>query len=356
MLDYIRLRLRRPPGADLKSLYLDHRRRNASLDSDGTVLSAYDKAALTPFGVRYQCSDKAGFTIQCSPAKLLSDGNNIFGEGPPAAHDLTESAKLLLLDMPDIDGKRFIHRYPLHAWLTTRIDITFNRIYPTAKAVNAAFKRLRVTHHNNDMPENSRRSLIWHPTSKWRRPKAYRKGPETRGRNKQAIRREEPRPYSQRDLFVANHLLRLELQLEAQWCAEHLPATPQQLIDEWRHHVMPLIEDEAHIAEHDEVREAVYAKYDNRKAASLMVAWRLITAEGYERSRERTDRVTFYRQVRDLKAAGISDLHTWAGHHKRIDDNMTDIDAGRFVNTMDEAEAYLEEVGAAQVYRPRKTA
>lgn len=347
MIDYIRLRLIRRPGADAMSLYADNKRRTQITEA-GHVTTSKDIAARAPSGVRYCHRDTArhhSFTVEGSPIKLTTGGPNVFAEGPSADHDLVGCAWQLLGHMPDLNDEPFADRYPLDKWELRRIDITENLIYPTPRLARQALKRLKTTPLLGNLPARvNANSARWRPSSGDTSLLVYGKGREAKQHNRLAAADETLTRYTEHQLHVAHHLVRLEANLMGDWCEAHgFNVTADTLTQTWKETTTPMTRHETFIAEREQVRELLHRTYANRKAMTLFATWRLIAAEGYEIARQAGDRTTFYRHVRDLKAAGINDLATWAGHHRRLGDHDAPPPVGRLVTTWEEAEAFLAE-------------
>lgn len=351
MIDYLQMRLIDRSGADLITLYADNRRRVQTCTQD-EVLSSKNIPATSPAGVAYMHYNEAarsGFELKASPAKIGTGGHNVFADGPADEHDLKACALMLLGHMPDLNGTPFSERYPLELWELRRVDVTFNLAFPSERHVNREFQRLRTIPIRERLPYSRSNSLTWQPSSKRSGLLVYRKGREAKQHNRRAELDDHLTAYTPRQLELSKLLLRLEARFKAEWCNTHgFEASASTLIEAWKEITTPMTDSTKYQAEYDQVRDLVYGAHQPNKAAPIFTTWRLITSEGYELCRHRHERQTFYRHCRALKELGITDLQTWAGHHKRIDDEGAPfMTTGRLVTSWEELETYADEVSAA---------
>lgn len=265
-----------------------------SIRSDSHVISACVSAAM---GVR----------VQGSPARIIADGDNVFSSGASAAEDLTGCVERMISFYLGKLGIPF--RPPLAAWKVTRVDVTRNFKLDSLAEVrqgltwlrNAEGGRYRVSQQAGD-------TVYWNHTSQYKKAKAYAKGPQLVRQSREKDYR--GREYSQGEITLASHLLRLELTLFRRHWEKNLHVldwreiTPELLNVEWHKYFDSLIGQT--VMNDEQLKNNIFAVAKTPgqgKAAYLM--WFSIKSMGWELAKENQTTSTWYRNLGILKAAGL---------------------------------------------------
>ncbi|MCQ6263081.1 hypothetical protein MLD55_14160 [Alcanivorax sp. MM125-6] len=256
----------------------------------------------------HQITCRAGgteFWLQGSPARVIGDGDAVFGAGASAALDLKGCADHMIRF---IGGHLGIQLPGPDAWICSRVDVTENLAMGSLAEVRQALTVLRDCEGGRyRVSAKSGDSVYWSPKSKLRKAKAYAKGPHLVHLMKQ--RGHTGRQYTADEITHADRLLRLELTLGREWFRRHdwLHVTPDDLTAEWNSYFDRMIGD-AEMCGEDDVKDRVFqvAPTDGQARAALGL-WALIQARGWEAARELNSPRTWYRNLKILRAAGLGD-------------------------------------------------
>lgn len=256
----------------------------------------------------HQISVRAGaleFWIQGSPARVIADGDSVFGAGPSAGLDLRGCAQYMIRYVAaqlgaDLPGPA--------AWICSRVDMTENLaladldqvIQTLAILRDCEGGRYRVSNQAGD-------SVYWNHRSKLRSGKAYAKGPHLRYLMRQPAY--SGRQYSPDEIQAADRLLRLELKLAREWFRRHdwLTVTPDDLKAEWESYFGRMI-GEAEMSGEQDLKKRVFevAPTEGQGRAALG-CWALIQSQGWDGARHMHSSRTWYRNLRILRDAGLGD-------------------------------------------------
>ncbi len=176
---------------------------------------AWDSIASDSHQVTYRVGGDA-LALQGSPARVLGDGDAVFGSGSAAALDLLGCVEAMLDHLCPVIG---ISRPAAAACKVTRVDVTQNIFLGTRDDVRVALRALRdceggrfkVTNQDGD-------TVYWNRRSALRSGKAYAKGPHLRYMMKQ--KDQHGRIYSEDEIMLAMPILRLEASLKNQFWRE----------------------------------------------------------------------------------------------------------------------------------------
>jgi II/X family phage/plasmid replication protein len=257
--------------------------------------------------------------MQGSPARVIGDGCAVFGSGASSALDLVgcvDRMRQFLIGVlarelgvvVDLPGARY--------WLISRVDVTGNLLLPDLAAVRSALTVLRGCEGGRyRVSQQAGDSVYWSHRSRRKSGKAYAKGPHLE--YLQRRRAYEGRRYNATELALASRLLRLELKLGAQFWREQVGkhwslVTPAELREQWEEYFGRMIGG-AEVTEAS-IKERVHAlaKTDGQ-ARSALGTWALIQGHGWEAARELVSRPTWYRHLKLLREAGLSDADLSAG-------------------------------------------
>lgn len=261
----------------------------------------------------HQIAIKAGcdLWVQGSPARIIGKGDAVFGAGPSANLDLkgcvnamrTYVAKNLAVFLP-----------PAEDWIVSRIDVTGNLELDSLTEVRAALAILRDCEGGRyRVSQQAGDTVYWSHRSKLRSGKAYAKGPHL------AYLMKSPsyngHMYTAEEIHAANRLLRLELKLGREWFARNpwLEQTPESLKNEWENYFNRMIggvEMPADMSLQDRVIASAKTEAQGKAAYGC---WMMIKNEGWERARDFYSKPTWYRHLKVLRGAGLSDADLSAG-------------------------------------------
>ena len=256
----------------------------------------------------HQISVRAGaleFWIQGSPARVIGDGDAVFGAGPSAALDLRGCADHMIRWVAAALGT---HLPGPEAWICSRVDVTENLALASLDEVIQALSilrdceggRYRVSQQKGD-------TVYWSHGSTIRSGKAYAKGPHL----KYLMKKPDYTgcPYTAQDIANADRLLRLELKLAREWFRRNdwLLIKPKDLKAEWKSYFDRMIGD-AEMATEDELNERVYQVAPTEgQARAALGCWALIQSRGWDGARSLNSRTTWYRNLKILRDAGLGD-------------------------------------------------
>lgn len=267
----------------------------------------------------HQITVRAGgteFWLQGSPARVIADGDAVFGAGPSAALDLQGCANYMIRW---IAGHLGIQLPDAKAWICSRADITENLALGSLPEVRQSLLELRDCEGGRYRVSNQDGDTVyWSKNSKLRKAKAYAKGPHLVHLMKQ--REYSGRQYSAAEIEDANRLLRLELTLGREWFRrnEWLSRNPDDLKAEWHSYFERMIGD-AEMSAEDQIKDRVFevAPTDGQARAALG-CWALIQSRGWESAQQLQSKSTWYRNLQILRAAGLGDADLSRGQVVQI--------------------------------------
>lgn len=251
--------------------------------------------------------------MQGSPARVMGDGDTVFGSGASAALDLRGCVDRMarfvatLLDLPALPEAS--------AWTVSRVDVTGNLLLPSLVDVRSALSILRDCEGGRyRVSQQSGDTVYWSHLSKLRSGKAYAKGPHLL--YLEGKRTYTGRGYGREEVDCASRLLRLELKLGREYWRrnEWQNADAGSLRHEWETYFSRMIGDAEMNEKTTDIRERIeqYAPTKGQ-AASAHATWALIKNEGWERARDLHTKTTWYRNLKTLRAAGFGDADFSAG-------------------------------------------
>lgn len=309
---------------------------------DLELLSAEDRCKLRNLGDRIQCvnpltgeikwesakwdsirSDSHNLSYRCtsdalmmkgSPARAMGDGDAVFGSGASAALDLPGCVRSMR-DMLCRAVGVSLPEMP-QAWKVSRIDVTANLDVGALPRVRDSLRTLRdVEGGRYRVSQKAGDTVNWSPKSRLRKGKAYAKGPHLAHLMKQKTY--EGRKYTDEEMGFSERLLRLELTLGAQWLRERVEKpwyriTAGELEEQWRDYFGRMLGDIQ--ANEMNIEERVNQVTQTQKQAKAALRlWGLIKGSGWEHARNLTNRTSWYRNLKILREAGLSDADFSAG-------------------------------------------
>ena len=282
--------------------------------------------------------------VQGSPARVIGDGDTIFSSGPSKAEDVSGCIERMIAfaySMLEIRGKK---RPRLHDWKLTRVDVTRHLLLDSLAEVrqyltilrNAEGGRLKVNNVAGD-------TVYWNSTSRYRKAKAYAKGPQLRNQMKKATY--TGCRYTEGALYVADRLARLELTIFKREWERNLKLqhwselTPDVIDHEWHKQFDQMIgqtimNDEElrnRIANVELMKKGKPERISEGQAKAAYMTWWAIQSMGYEMTRSNLTDRTWYRHLKILKLAGLT--VTDLGNRKIIPFRVKTVASGHMVNS-----------------------
>lgn len=257
-------------------------------------------------------SASGGLWLMGSPARVIGDGCAVFGSGASAALNIgacIDAMRLFMQQALKVNLPSDISLYRV-----TRIDVTENLWLPDLTAVRQALTIMRgINGGRYRVSSTAGETVYWSQKSTLRSGKAYAKGPHLLHLKKQKTY--TGRDYSAEDIDVANHLLRLELKLGREFFnrTNWRTFTADDLREQWRDYFMRMIGD-SEIKNDGDLKTRIFAAAPTEglgKAAFGL--WTLIKSQGWEEARDMTSTRTWYRGLKTLRAAGLSDADISSG-------------------------------------------
>lgn len=252
------------------------------------------------------------FWIQGSPARIIADGDAVFGAGPSRTLDLRGCVDRMRRYVGDQLG---IQLPGVDHWIVSRVDVTGNLKLDSEHQLRQSLKILRDCEGGRyrigaQYPE----SVYWSSQSKLRSGKAYGKGAHLEHLMKQ--KKYEGRRYDALEIMAAKCLLRLELKLGREWFARNdwTTVTPQTLKEEWESYFHRMIGG-TEVKDDESLLERILcvAKTEGQGRAAYG-CWIMIQNEGWERAQSVFPKRTWYRHLKILRQAGLADADISAGN------------------------------------------
>lgn len=253
------------------------------------------------------------FWIQGSPARVVGDGDAVFGEA--LGLDLCRAARAMI----DFTFRQlgWDERPDLMQWLVSRVDVTENYDVGSLPNVRIALRELRGCEGARyRVSQTAGDTVYWSHHSRLRSGKAYAKGPHLAYLAKKddysAIR------YSFVEIQRANRLLRCELKLGSQWWREEagLPwyeITEDRLRREHESYFERMVGTEIDMANVDFVERLENVAPTRGQGRSAARTWAVIQSAGWEAARSSMPPRTWYRHLGILRDAGLGDADISAG-------------------------------------------
>lgn len=246
--------------------------------------------------------------IGASPASL-EHGLNVFGSG-----DIKHCADVLVsharraLDAVLPDAGR---------WQVRRLDVTHNYALPGPSEVKAALRMLMQTEGGRRKPSAMGGDTVgYNVGSDLRKGKAYHKGPQLAYLAKRGDIHAEPW-----EIELANHLLRLELTLGARFWRrreeareKHWSQLSEPELDAMHSDYFGRFFGAVEVVDMGVLLERLIEVEETQgRALAAHRTWALIKSIGYDNARESMSRSIWFRHLKALRAAGVSDADLCAG-------------------------------------------
>lgn len=325
LIDWLSLRLPTDNlSPDMLRAYQAQQDRVLRISGSGELqweVSAWDSIKSDSHQIALQVSGDH-VRIQGSPARILGDGDNVFSCGAAAALDLVGCHQRMVsfvnqqtgLDLPSTPS----------SWSLSRVDVTQNLYLGSLPAVRQALAILRDCEGGRyRVSQQAGDTVYWSHRSRLRSGKAYAKGAEIMQKavkqGKSKIPQPSAREYTLDEIALASGLLRLELKLGAQYWRERIlcewhEVTPDLLETEWRNYFQRMIGGAEIMNEQDIYKRLLdvvdtdkQGKPKETQAKAAYAMWCLIKSEGWQKARDFTSKTTWYRNLKHLRNAGLSD-------------------------------------------------
>lgn len=260
----------------------------------------------------HQIAVKAGtdFWMQGSPARVIGDGDAVFGAGAAAALDIAGCVDRMRLFVANQIGAVL----PASGWIVSRVDVTGNLQLGSLAEVRQALAILRgVEGGRYRVSQQAGDTVYWSHLSKLRSGKAYAKGPHLSYLMKSP--KYNGRVYQSDEIAKADRLLRLELKLGREWFARNPwnDVTADRLRHEWSDYFERMIGGSEMDADCDLQQRVIAAAPSEGQGRAAYGCWVMIQREGWERAREFYSKPTWYRHLKILRAAGLRDADISVG-------------------------------------------
>ncbi len=251
--------------------------------------------------------------VQGSPARIIGDGDAVFGSGAAAALDLPGCVSRMAAVLC---AKLAILYPPVPCWEVSRIDVTGNVLLADLPTVRVALRLLRDCEGGRyRVSQQAGDTVYWNHKSRLRAGKAYAKGPHLR--HLMGKRDYHGRSYTESDISIAEGLLRLELRLGSQLLRERISKpwhqiTSAELTEYWHQYFSNML-GKIDISDMNSTERIKAVAATEGQAKAAVATWALIQAYGWEKAREMQSRPTWYRNLKVLHTAGLGDADLAAG-------------------------------------------
>lgn len=250
--------------------------------------------------------------INGSPARLIGDGDAVFGNGASRYMDLKGCVKRMIAFIESYLGAGELPH--LDHWIVSKVDVTGNLLLDSLDEVRDALRILNGCEGGRYRVDGrSGNTVYWSKSSRYKSGKAYAKGPHLKylaGKSDYT-----GRPYTAFEIANADRLLRLELSLKSKFFKENdwKLLTPDDLAKLWDAYFDRMI-GSAEIMRDDDVKNRIFEVSPTEgRAKAAFGCWAIIQSQGYERAREMFTKTSWYRHKKILALAGLSDADISAG-------------------------------------------
>ena len=273
--------------------------------------SAWDSVRSDSHQLSYRAHGDA-LWMQGSPARAQGDGDTVFGPGGlDIVNAFSAMGQLLcrVLCLPDLP------HYSI--WRVSRIDVTGTYALDSLEIVRQALTTLRGAEGGRyRVSQQAGDTVYWSHRSRLRSGKAYAKGPHLRYLSGKPTY--TGRTYTAQEHDFADRLLRLELTLGAQWIRERCSCpwfdlSAADLHTEWENYFGRLLGEGVDVTKQNIHQKIINAAPTVRQGDSAARTWALIQTTGWQSVRDGMSRNTWYRHLRILRSAGLSDTDISSG-------------------------------------------
>lgn len=275
--------------------------------------TAWDSIRSDSHNLSYRAGSDA-LWMQGSPARVIGDGDAVFGSGAAAALDLPGC----VLRMRDMLSTAIGIELPEDAsvWKVSRVDVTGNLDVGTLPRVRESLSVLRnVEGGRYRVSSQAGDSVYWSQRSRLRAGKAYAKGPHLLYLMRQKTY--DGRRYTDEEIELAKRLLRMELRVGAQWWRERTGkpwynVTAAELKEQWQEYFGRML-GEIQVNEMNVEERIIEVAQTEKQAKAAIRLWLQIKGGGWEKARNSIGRTTWYRNLKILRQAGLSDADFSSG-------------------------------------------
>ena len=205
----------------------------------------------------------------------------------------------------------------LERFQVSRTDVTGNLLLSCLADVRAGLAILRNCEGGRyRVSQQAGDTVYWSQKSRLQKGKAYAKGPHLVYMMRQ--KGYSGREYTEDEIAMAQRLLRLEHTLGAQWWRERAgkpwyEVTAQELTSNWHSYFERMMGESGINEMNIEDQVMAVAETEGRGKAAI-ACWALIKAYGWEKARDMSGPRTWYRNLKVLRAAGLSDADLSVGN------------------------------------------
>ena len=250
--------------------------------------------------------------VQGSPARIIGDGDNVFSSGCAAALDLVACVDRMANFA--FDYFNLTPRANPQNWTVSRVDVTGNLYLDSYESVLQALSLLKnIEGGRYRVSAQSGNTVYLGGRSRLKRAKIYSKGGHLQYINSK--RNYDGRIYTDQEVQLANHLLRLELTLGAQFFRERryndmhwFEFQPGDLAEIWNDYFEKMIGDSTVMNEETLHKKVLAVAPTPGQAKAAIVMWLLIEKQGLQATKDLYSKPTYYRNLKVLRNAGLGDL------------------------------------------------
>lgn len=279
--------------------------------------AVWDRVRSDTHQVMVSCS-AAGIRVGGSPARVLGDGDTVFGSGD-AGRSPFDCASAMIAFVSRQLG--FIGLPSVGHWHCTRIDVTKNFDMGSLANVRVALSELReIEGGRYRVSAKAGDTVYWSNNSSLRSGKAYAKGPQLAYLMRQSDY--SGRQYSPSEIDSAGRLLRLELRLAAKWFKRnplHWSELSWSDLSESHDSYFGRMVGDIEVSDMSYIDAISKVKMDDgtlitaSQARRVSATWAMIQSIGWQAAKETMPVRTWYWHIGILRKAGFGDADISSG-------------------------------------------
>ena len=252
--------------------------------------------------------------VKGSPARVIGDGDAAFGGGAARALDLVGCVERMA---GFVCGKLGVRAPDARRWKVTRTDTTAMLLLSSLADVRSALAILRSCEGGRyRVSQQAGDTVYWSHRSRLKAGKAYAKGPHLRYCMKDPKR--PGKRYTEDELNAVDQCLRLELTHGSQFWRERVGSPWHEVkaseLREWHGEYFGRMLGSAEVTEMNIEERVMAVAPSEGQGKAAIGCWALIKSYGWEKARDMSSRPTWYRNLKVLRAAGLSDADLSAGN------------------------------------------
>lgn len=277
-------------------------------------ISAWDSIRSDSHSITYRVGTDA-LWIQGSPARIMGDGDAVFGSESSSAMSLYGCVRAMAEYV--FRNAQVEDQINLYQAIVSRVDVTQNILLDSLTHVREALRILRGTEGGRyRVKQTSGDTVYWNSSSKIKKSKAYAKGPHLQYlMNKKDYNGYQ---YTSEEIELANRLLRFELTLGSHFFSRNkskwYEIQPGELFELWSEQINRMVGD-MNTTTDESLKEKIYKEAPTSgQGKSAYCTWAIIKNEGWEKARDMHSARTWYRNLAILRKAGLGDSDISCGN------------------------------------------